>query len=195
MKNIKVQHDKVWFTSDLHFWHKNICKYCDRPYESLEEMHEAIINNWNSVIKDDDDVFLLGDMGFCGYNKLQPLIGQLKGKIHLVQGNHDEDKVVYKLYDYDNIYSVCDVIQVTIVGDEECPNQELTLCHYPWTDWPNKERGAWMVHGHQHQLPHTKSCSIVHWDVGLDKNGMFPINFEQLKINITKQFVNDENKN
>ena len=195
MKNIKVQHDKVWFTSDLHFWHKNICKYCDRPYESLEEMHEAIIANWNSVVQDDDDVFLLGDMGFCSYAKLKTLITRLKGRIHLIQGNHDEDKVVYKLYDYDNIYSVNKLLQVTVEGDEECPNQELTLCHFPMIDWYNKERGAWMIHGHQHQLPHMPSCSTAHWDVGLDKNGMFPISFEQLKINITKQFVNDENKN
>ena len=190
MKNIKVQHDKVWFTSDLHFWHKNICKYCDRPYESLEEMHEAIIANWNSVVQNDDDVFLLGDMGFCGIEKLRVLIARLNGKIHLVQGNHDSDKVVNSLYDSGYIHSVCDVIQVTVVGDEECPNQDLTLCHYPWSDWPNKERGAWMIHGHQHQLPHMPSCSTAHWDIGLDRNNMFPVSFEQLKINITKQYVN-----
>lgn len=192
---MKVQHDKVWFTSDLHFWHKNICKYCDRPYKSLEEMHEAIIANWNSVVQDDDDVFLLGDMGFCSYAKLKALITRLKGRIHLIQGNHDEDKVVYKLYDYDNIYSVNKLLQVTVEGDEECPNQELTLCHFPMIDWYNKERGAWMIHGHQHQLPHMTSCSTAHWDIGLDRNNMFPVSFEQLKINITKQFVNNENKN
>ena len=186
---MKVQHDKVWFTSDLHFWHKNICKYCDRPYESLEEMHEAIIANWNSVVQDDDDVFLLGDMGFCSYAKLKALITRLKGRIHLIQGNHDEDKVVYKLYDNDNIYSVNKLLQVTVEGDEECPNQELTLCHFPMIDWYNKEKGSWMVHGHQHQLPETPSCSEKHWDVGLDKNYGKPITFEQLKINITKQYV------
>ena len=47
-----------------------------------------------------------------------------------------------------------------------------------------------MIHGHQHQAPETPSCSVAHWDVGVDKNGWFPINFEQLKINITKQYVN-----
>jgi calcineurin-like phosphoesterase family protein len=60
-------------------------------------------------------------------------------------------------------------------------------------DWYNKERGAWMIHGHQHQAPETPSCSVAHWDVGVDKNGWFPINFEQLKINITKQFLKNEN--
>lgn len=187
---MKVQSNKVWFTSDLHFWHKNICKYCNRPYESIEEMNKGIITNWNSVVKEDDTVFVLGDLGFCGIEKLRDLISQLKGCIILVQGNHDSDKVVNKLVEENLIKAVTTLCHITIEGDEECPNQELTLCHFPMIDWYNKERGAWMIHGHQHQLPNTPSCSPFHWDVGLDKNNMMPINFEQIKINITKQWLN-----
>ena len=190
MKNIKVQHDKVWFTSDLHFWHKNICKYCGRPYNTIEEMNQGIIDNWNSVVKDDDIVYLLGDIGFCGIEKLRPLIAQLKGHIRLVQGNHDSDKVANRLIEEGLIEGVSTLCRITITGDEECPDQDLTLCHFPMIDWHNKEKGAWMIHGHQHQLPDTPSCSYAHWDVGLDKNQMKPISFEQLKINITKQYVN-----
>ena len=62
----------------------------------------------------------------------------------------------------------------------------MIVCYY-------KEKGCWMIHGHQHQLPETPSCSIKHWDVGLDKNNLVPINFEQLKINITKQFLQTKN--
>ena len=83
---MKVQYDKVWFTSDLHFWHKNICKYCNRPYDTVEEMNEAIVENWNKVVKDDDVIFVLGDLGFCGYEKLAPYIARLKGKKYIVQG-------------------------------------------------------------------------------------------------------------
>lgn len=184
-----VQSDKVWFTSDLHFWHKNICKYCNRPYKSVEEMNEQIIKNWNSVIKEDDIVFLLGDIGFCGIEKLRLLMSQLNGKIYLIQGNHDSDKVVDKLYEESLIEDYFKLLEVTIVGDKEYPNQQLTLCHFPMIDWNNKEKGAWMIHGHQHQLPDTPSCSAAHWDVGIDKN-IFPISFEQLKINITKQYAN-----
>lgn len=189
---MEVQSNKVWFTSDLHFWHKNICKYCNRPYKSVEEMNEHIIKKWNFFIKEDDVVFLLGDIGFCGIEKLRPLMSQLNGKIYLIQGNHDSDKIVAKLYEEDLIEDYFKMLEVTIVGDEECPNQQLTLCHFPMIDWNNKERGAWMIHGHQHQLPDTPSCSKAHWDVGIDKN-KFPISFEQLKINITKQFINHEN--
>lgn len=188
-----ILHDKVWFTSDLHFWHKNICKYCNRPYETIEEMNEAIIANWNSVVKEDDVVFVLGDLGFCGIEKLRHLMSQLKGKIFLIQGNHDSDKVVDKLYEEGLIKDYFKLLEVTIINDEECPNQQLTLCHFPMIDWYNKEKGAWMIHGHQHQLPETPSCSPKHYDVGLDKNGMTPISFEQLKINITKQYLNNAN--
>ncbi len=188
-----ILHDKVWFTSDLHFWHKNICKYCDRPYESIEEMNQGIVDNWNSVVKEDDTVFVLGDLGFCGIEKLRHLMSQLKGKIFLIQGNHDSDKVVNKLYEEGLIKDYFKLLEVTIINDEECPNQQLTLCHFPMIDWYNKEKGAWMIHGHQHQLPETPSCSPKHYDVGLDKNGMTPINFEQLKINITKQYLRNEN--
>lgn len=187
---MKIQHDKVWFTSDLHFWHKNICKYCNRPYNTIEEMNQSIIDNWNSVVKEDDTVYLLGDMGFCGIEKLRSLISQLKGHIILVQGNHDSDKAVNRLIEEGLIEGVATLCYITITGDEECPDQDLTLCHFPMIDWYNKEKGAWMIHGHQHQLPNTPSCSHAHWDVGLDKNNMMPISFEQLKINITKQYVN-----
>ena len=190
---MKIQHDKVWFTSDLHFWHKNICKYCDRPYESVEEMNQGIIANWNSVVKEDDIVFVLGDLGFCGIEKLKVLIPQLKGTIVVIQGNHDSDKVIDTLYNGNYINDFYVLVSVTVVGDEVCPGQELTLCHFPMIDWYNKEKGAWMIHGHQHQLPETPSCSPKHYDVGLDKNGMTPISFEQLKINITKQHLNNAN--
>ena len=192
---MKIQHDKVWFTSDLHFWHKNICKYCNRPFETMEEMNQTLINNWNSVVKEDDTVFVLGDMGFCGYDKLEPLMSQLNGKKYLIQGNHDSDKIVFRLYEANIIEGYYKMHEVTIIGDEECPDQQLTLCHFPMIDWPNKERGAWMIHGHQHQLPETPSCSVMHWDVGVDKNNLKPVSFEQLKINITTQFVNRNNEN
>lgn len=186
---MKIQHDKVWFTSDLHFWHKNICKYCGRPYETVEQMNAGIVNNWKQLIKDDDTVFVLGDLGFCGIEKLRAEIEQLPGQIYVIQGNHDSDKILAKLKEEGLIKDYCKLQYVTIIGDEECPEQDLTLCHFPMVDWYNKEKGAWMVHGHQHQLPETPSCSVKHWDVGLDKNHGSPITFEQLKINITKQYV------
>ena len=74
------------------------------------------------------------------------------------------------------------------IGEGES-NSDTFFADETLIDWYNKEKGSWMVHGHQHQLPETLSCSEKHWDVGLDKNYGKPITFEQLKINITKQYV------
>lgn len=185
--------NNTWFTSDLHFWHKNICKYCDRPYHDVQLMNEAIVANWNGVVNDGDDVFVLGDLGFCGINALKDLMKRLKGKIHLIQGNHDSDKIVKRLLEEGLIVSCEKLTSIILEGDEECPDQEVTLCHFPMVDWSNKEKGAWMLHGHQHQLRNTPSISPKHWDVGLDKNYWTPINFETIKINITKQSLYDSN--
>lgn len=183
----------TWFTSDLHFYHKNIMQYCDRPFDDVEKMNRGIIRNWNKVVGHTDDVFVLGDLGFCGIERLKELLLQLNGNIHLIQGNHDSDKAVRSLL-RDNIIRDCERLDfITMVGDEELPEQLLNLCHFPMISWVNKEKGSWMVHGHDHQLPNTPSHSKAHWDVGLDKNCMTPINFEQLKLNITKQFLYENN--
>ena len=110
-------------------------------------------------------------------------------KVYIIGGNHDSDKIVGKLWEADLIEEYYKLTTITVEGDPELPSQALTLCHFPMVDWYDKERGAWMVHGHQHQLPGTPSCSVMHWDVGVDKNNMTPISFEQLKINITTQFI------
>ena len=59
--NYKFDGDKVFFTSDTHFNHTNIIQYCQRPFKSTDEMNEAMIDNWNSVVGEDDTVFHLGD--------------------------------------------------------------------------------------------------------------------------------------
>src|ERR1700677_1793896 len=81
---------KVWFTSDPHFWHKNIIRLCNRPFSSVEEMHKQLIAHWNNVVSDEDTVYVLGDVFFCGAQKAHEILNQLKGKKILVRGNHDK---------------------------------------------------------------------------------------------------------
>jgi len=81
----------VWFTSDTHFGHENIIRYCHRPFKTVEEMNVVMIDNWNSLIACDDEVYHLGDLAFfkkdCG---LTELLLQLNGNKHLILGNHDK---------------------------------------------------------------------------------------------------------
>ena len=79
----------TWFTSDTHYWHSNVIKYCNRPFSSVEEMNEALIDNWNAVVKDGDTVFHLGDVIFAGVTKAREIIPRLKGNKILIRGNHD----------------------------------------------------------------------------------------------------------
>lgn len=88
-------HEK-WFISDTHFFHANILKFTDfsgertRPFDSLEEMHEYMIERWNSVVKDNDYVYHLGDVTFQYHGAFNNLMRRLKGKKRLIVGNHDK---------------------------------------------------------------------------------------------------------
>ncbi len=79
----------IYFIADTHFNHKNIIEYCKRPFKDTLEMNEYIIEKWNSVVKDEDIVYHLGDVGFGTIEMLKDLIGRLNGKKILLRGNHD----------------------------------------------------------------------------------------------------------
>lgn len=82
---------KKWFISDTHFSHTNIIRYTGRPFESVEEMDQALINNWNACIDNNDQVFFLGDFGLGSINHLQGIYSQLKGDKICIRGNHDKN--------------------------------------------------------------------------------------------------------
>jgi len=79
----------IWVTSDTHFNHDNIIKYCDRPFANADEMNEALIENWNSVVKEGDIVYHLGDVYMTGNGHL---LKKLNGRKRLILGNHDNGK-------------------------------------------------------------------------------------------------------
>jgi len=78
---------RYFFTSDTHFGHKNIVKYCERPFKNVEDMNQQLIERWNVVVKKEDTVFHLGDFVFRGRTK--DFKDKLNGNIILIKGNHD----------------------------------------------------------------------------------------------------------
>lgn len=80
----------VWFIADTHFQHKNILGFEPehRPFKTLEEHDETLIDNWNRVVKPDDIIWHLGDFCFGGKKNVE-IAGRLAGKKRLVMGNHD----------------------------------------------------------------------------------------------------------
>ena len=92
---------KSWFSADYHLGHDNIRKYCHRPFKTLEEMDNTLINNWNARVSPDDTVIHLGD--FCFKNspggksgegsitKSSSYMSRLNGNKVMVRGNHDRN--------------------------------------------------------------------------------------------------------
>lgn len=77
----------VFFTADLHLGHDNIRKHCGRPFDTVEEMDEAIISNWNRTVSARDLVYVVGDFAWSNHNLH---LARLKGKKILIKGNHDK---------------------------------------------------------------------------------------------------------
>lgn len=81
---------KIFVIADTHFGHENIIKYCNRPFQSAEEMNKALIKNWNSVVGKEDKVYMLGDFCLSGNKKvIESYVRQLNGQKSLIIGNHD----------------------------------------------------------------------------------------------------------
>ena len=80
--------DNIYFTADTHFGHKAILQYCNRPFETINEMNEALINNWNSKVGPGDIVFHLGDFAFGGSTIWKSILERLNGRKYLIIGNH-----------------------------------------------------------------------------------------------------------
>jgi calcineurin-like phosphoesterase family protein len=79
----------IYFTSDLYLGHANIIKHCNRPFEDVSKMDDALIDNWNMRVHRDDTIYIVGDLMFR-VKSPENCLERLKGKKHLVVGNHDK---------------------------------------------------------------------------------------------------------
>ena len=163
----------ILFSSDHHFFHKNIILFCNRGFSSVEEMNEILIQNWNNTVKPNDEVYYLGDFAFCQPDNACKILKSLNGKKYLIEGNHDR-----RLLKDSNFRSCFEWIDK--LAGIEIYKQNIVLCHYPMKRWDQSHRGAWHLFGHEHgKLPDDPySLSI---DVGVDAHKYTPISFEQVK--------------
>lgn len=156
----------LFFTSDLHLGHKNVIRYCNRPFTSVEEMDNTIITNWNNIISSTDEVYVLGDI--CFGDKLNFYMNQLNGTKTLICGNHDRNRGQYKKYFKD----VKDLLTIKHEGNY------VVLCHYAMRVWEKSHFNSWHCYGHSHGTLESWGKS---YDVGVDNNNFTPVSFEQLK--------------
>lgn len=158
----------VFFTSDLHFGHKNIIKYCNRPYSDLNEMEESIIRQWNNYVPEDSDVFILGDVAFSlSKTKIAEILNKCNGRKHLILGNHDR----LKSLPLDCFVHISTQDQIVIKSVDEEGNNTFTTCvlsHYPLMRWAGCSRGVFSLHGHEHGNIPNKEYMLNQMDVGWD---------------------------
>jgi calcineurin-like phosphoesterase family protein len=130
--NNKTQY---WFTSDEHYFHKNIIKFCDRPFENVIEMNNVLINNFNSVVQNNDITIHAGDFSLGKEIETYNLIKQLNGTHIFLKGSHDRWSKKRK----DN-----QIWEKRINGDT------IIVCHYCMRTWSKSHYNSWHLYGHSH---------------------------------------------
>ena len=177
----KFEPEQVFFTSDTHFCHTAIVNYCERPFKSVEEMNETIIENWNSVVSPKDTVFHLGDFGLGPSAKLKEIFQRLNGEIYLIMGNHDFRQTRRVLSMFKEVH-----LEMLI----EVEKTKILLNHYPMLCFSGSNRSdVWQLFGHVHTRERTGGFGArrlqyllpTQYDVGVDNNDFTPVSFEQLK--------------
>jgi calcineurin-like phosphoesterase family protein len=183
--------DKLFLTSDTHFFHERIIEFSSRPFKNNEHQTNELIRLWNEVVPEDGVVIHHGDLCWTGnIDRIIWLLQQLNGSITLIYGNHDYQnkldreiiKGIFKSHGGDTM----DIANILVREDN---NQQIIGCHYPMLFWP---RGAIMTHGHIHSGPLSKSSekapfSPMRYDVGVDNCNYKPISYLELKEIIEQQ--------
>jgi len=125
--------NRIWITSDNHFFHKRIAMYANRP----DNHNEIMLNNWNSMIEKDDIVLHLGDIAFGKFVGIAELFSCLNGIIYLIPGNHDRKKELKFYSNFINIISETEVL----------PYKNYIFSHRPQYNVPENITN---IHGHVH---------------------------------------------
>jgi len=168
-----------YFTADLHIGHKNIIKYDKQDYKDSYERDQAIITNWNKIVRPKDYVFILGDTGFgAPIEYIESIIACLNGHLIFIKGNHDSKEQIELFEKYGEYLGL--MAEITVM------KQMVILCHYRMDSWRNSHRGSWHLHGHHHCChPDNKEKMII--DVGIMGWGMKPLKFSEIKTIMTKK--------
>ena len=190
--------DNVWFTSDTHFFHEHILRYCNRPFRDVTEMNDVLVKNWNETVPEDGVVFHLGDFAFGDSYEWNDILSRLNGRIYLILGNHDMKHIkqgFMKRFAY-----VTQQMTIRVGG------QSIILNHNPFLAYGGAYRNVWQLFGHVHSGPLSGKGKdgdsgsgkdlprLVHlfprqYDVGVDNNDFRPVSFKEIKTKIEVQIA------
>lgn len=198
----------IYFTSDQHYWHNNVIRYCGRPHTSVEEMNEDMVLKWNQIVRPGDRVYVLGDFSLA-FRAVETFSHRLMGHKVLVPGNHDfchsyhkksrtkenQDKWIQKYKDHG--WDVFAERATLIVTEPE--EYKFALCHHPYATefelkegdkyakWRPVDDGRILLCGHVHEKWKTQRSpkGTLMINVGVDQQGFAPVSMDQI-IEIVK---------
>ena len=182
----------IFFSSDHHFYHSNIIRYCQRPFLSVEEMNEEMVRRWNTVVQPEDIVYYLGDFSLAK-RAVTVFAPRLHGQKHLLMGNHDACHPCHKKKAQAALQVYVDAGFKTIELERslEISGQSVLLNHMPYLageqsseykvgyqEFRPVNRGQWLLHGHVHEKWKIKEKMI---NVGVDVWDFFPVPITEIE--------------
>lgn len=181
-----------WYTSDPHYFHNNVIRYCDRPHKDMIHMNEDMIAKWNSVVKPDDTICCLGDFSLAA-RAVEVITPRLNGIKYLIPGNHDfchpyhkKSRKTDNAAKWLEFYTRHGWNVLPIFYEMEIPGiANVNMCHIPYDNndprydkFRPKDDGRWLIHGHVHERWKINKKQI---NVGVDVFGFTPVHIEEIK--------------
>lgn len=196
-----------WFTSDLHIGHQNIIEFSNRPFwkdvpqaigfaqiPDVDAMNRELLDRYNSVVSDDDEVWFVGDLALGRLQTTVPFFKRFKGKKVLFPGNHDGCHPMHKKFKkFVGLYEDAGFEIMPCQGVTNIAGHHVTVCHFPWWEEfhhgkvyrvdkfsglrPDND-GGWLVHGHTHSTEKVTKERQIH--IGVDAWDYFPVSEDQV---------------
>lgn len=170
--------NKTFFIADTHFGHANVIWYSNRPFQNIQEHDEALIKNWNRVVKGDARVFMLGDFALTGKDKIIKIVQKLNGRKILIAGNHDgaSAKTYYQ------------------AGFETVIKYPIIFGDFLLSHMPQEKVGSFInIHGHVHEKQGILRNMANYFCVSVENINYTPIELGELneKIQEKKEKINE----
>lgn len=165
---------KQWWTSDQHFGHANIIRYCNRPFQTVEEMDQCIIDRWNERVGEMDEVFVVGDFSFHDRTKTQAILNTLHGRKVLFMGNHDErkTKTYWKSVGFHEVHDNQEILL-------HPTNEMVFVSHIPLFEHRLRYQICGHVHNQYTVKPYVTNKRVL-VNVGVDRWQFFPVSADQV---------------
>jgi len=171
---------ETFYTADLHIGHKNIIKYCNRPFEDVDDMNEQLIKRWNRKVSKGDDVYIIGDVAVCDAREAAKHLSCLNGNKLLVAGNHDRRNIKNK--EFKKQFGWIKDLYIAKIPDTDAHDdlQRIFMFHYACRTWDKCGWESWHLYGHSHgNLP--ERDDMLSLDVGVDSHNYEPLSYNEVK--------------